>query len=233
MIRALETRRLFDRLLSGLICFVSILIVGLTVSRGALVALALGAVIVFRKQLRRGFVPLLALVILVAGGVAFGVFDNAIAHYTQRGAEETGRGEVFPLAMARFVHSPIFGVGASNLSTPTPQEPTGRYTHDALLFIALTSGVVPLILFLAYWTASFRRALKAPPGHPYASYLMPLLAYCSFFLFVHDSIFMNPWYIGTFCACMMEYRPAGVPGANQAERLRRQPPSYGLSPRNK
>src|SRR5206468_1668724 len=60
-IRGLETRRTLKRWLYWTIGLFSLLIVGLTVSRGTLAALAAGVVIAFRTRLRRGFLPVLFL----------------------------------------------------------------------------------------------------------------------------------------------------------------------------
>jgi hypothetical protein len=205
LIRALQSSRFLDQLLSGVITFISLFVVGLTVSRGALISLALTAIVIFRKQLKRGFVPIFVFTLLLGVGVVFGVFDSAIAHYTARGTEETGRGTVLIPALLRFEDNLAVGVGLSNIGTPTPEGEV-RFPHDSLVFLGLSSGIVPLLFFIAYWLSSLRTAIHTTSAHPYASYLMPLLVYCSFFIFVHDSIFMYPWFIAAFSACYLEGR---------------------------
>jgi O-antigen ligase len=221
-IRALQTSRILDRLVSGSIAFVSLWIVGATVSRGAMSAIALSLVVALRKQLKRGFVPLFILVALAGAGFAYGAFDSAIARYTARGAEDTGRMGVLPLALDRFLNSPIFGVGVNNLGTPTPGAPHGVATHNSILFFALASGILPLLSFLAYCAAAFRGALHASARHPYLNYLMPLFVYCAFNLLMADTVYIGAWFIATFSACMLESRRGQPPGLNW-QSLRRPP----------
>ena len=211
-IRALQTTRILDRFGSGLIAFVSLMIVGATVSRGALSALTLAAVVGFRRQLKRGFVPIFILVLMAVTGLAFGVFDNAISHYSQRGIEETGRMTVFKPAFQRFIDSPLVGVGLSSAGTLTPEGEV-RLPHDSLLYLALVSGLFPLLFFLAYMLVAYNRALHASLNHPYLNYLMPLIAYCSFILIVADNVFIAPWFILTFAACLYETRRVAQAGA--------------------
>src|SRR5262249_2798018 len=72
---AIEAKRAGVRVTSSLVAIGCLYIVGLTVSRGTLVATAIGITIALRGLLKRGFVPLL--VFIIVGGIMhnFGVFD--------------------------------------------------------------------------------------------------------------------------------------------------------------
>ena len=145
----LETKRNGVRVASILAAVGCLYIVGLTVSRGALVATAIGITIALRRLLRRGFVPLLVLIIVSGSLYTFGVFDGIIGHYTERGMEETGRLLVWPLAIERFLSSPLLGVGAGNIATYVPSVHKHFTPHNSFIYIALASGVLPLALFVA------------------------------------------------------------------------------------
>jgi hypothetical protein len=202
LIRSLQTSGLHDRLISGGLALVSMLIVGLTVSRSVLVGVAVSLVLCFRDQLKRGFVPVLIAVVLLCGAFAYGLFDNTIGHYVSRGTEEEGRTGVIPYAFQRFLDFPLAGVGVSNIGTVVPGRESGTAPHNALLFFALSSGVVPIFLFLAYWSSAFRGALRSTSSHPYAGYLMPLLIYCTVALLFNDTVYMFPWFVAVFSACL-------------------------------
>ena len=74
-------------------------------------AVAIAGIIALHRILKRGFVPLLIFAILGSGFFISGMFNDAIGHYDQRGTEESGRLLVWPLAIERFLESPLIGVG--------------------------------------------------------------------------------------------------------------------------
>jgi hypothetical protein len=81
-----------------------------------------------------------------------------------------------------------------------------RYPHDSLLYLALVSGIFPLLFFVGYMAFAYSGALHASATHPYLNYLLPLLVYCSFILVVADLVFISPWFVVTFGACLIEPR---------------------------
>src|SRR4029079_3947964 len=143
------------------------------------------------------------------GGFAYGLFDNTIGHYISRGTEEEGRTGVIPYAFQRFLDSPLAGVGVSNIGTVVPGRESGTAPHNALLFFALSSGVAPLFLFLAYWLQAFKGVLRSRINHPYSGYLMPLLMYCTIALMFNDTVYMFPWFIAVLSACMITAKTTG------------------------
>src|SRR5262249_39849781 len=101
-IAVLETRRgNIVWILFGLAAIGCLLIVGFTVSRGALLGCALALTVGFRRFLKRGFLPVLLLIILGGVALASGLFDQMISNYEQRGTEETGRFLLWPLIIGR------------------------------------------------------------------------------------------------------------------------------------
>jgi len=207
LIRALQTSRLQDKLISGGLSLVSLIIVGLTVSRSVLVGVALSTVLCFRYQLKRGFIPILIAVALACGAFAFGFFDNTIGNYVNRGTEEEGRTGVIPYAFQRFLDHPLAGVGVGNIGTVVPGHENGTAPHNAFLFFALSSGILPIFLFLAYLAAGFKGALRSTFNHPYSGYLMPLFAYCAIALLFNDTVYMFPWFNAVLSACLIKPNP--------------------------
>ena len=175
--------------------------VGLTVSRGPLLGVALAAAVAFRPLLKRGFLPVLLVLALAWAFVAAGMFDGIIASYAERGAEETGRGIVWPAAFARFIEAPLFGVGVSNVFTLLP---SGRNVspHNALLWVALASGAIPALLFVVFWTRALRVALRAYLVGAADPYLLPLMVFALLEVVVLDTAFMSSWHLVVFCRCV-------------------------------
>src|SRR5262249_30339430 len=77
----------------GLVSVGSLLIVGFSVSRSALLGCALALAVAFRRLLKRAFVPTVLLIIFAGVFFASGLADQIqiISNYEQRGTEDTGR----------------------------------------------------------------------------------------------------------------------------------------------
>jgi O-antigen ligase len=200
-ILALETRTLWVRVVAAAASVGCILVVGLTVSRTPLAAAALCIVLAFRRVLKRGFVPALSLVSMAWLAYGFGLLDQSAASYAQRGAEETGRLLVWPLAMQRFLASPLIGVGADHVRTYIPSVDAVLVPHNGFIFIALAAGAVPLLFFTAYWAwlfmISFGRDARL---HEDATFHTSLLLYSFLITMGLNQVFMSPWTMGTLAA---------------------------------
>jgi O-antigen ligase len=195
IIAAIENRQVLTRFACGLGAIGSLYVVGLTVSRGPLFAIAVAAVVGGRRFLKRGFIPLLVLVLLAWVAYLSGLFDQALASYQNRFGQETGRLQVWPLALERFWDSPWFGVGVSNVATDVPgRKPVTP--HNGFLHVGLSSGLVPLLFFVAYWWRSGRAALaKARQPSRDARFQIPLWLYAFLITFQLGVAFMAPWSI--------------------------------------
>jgi O-antigen ligase len=160
--------------LSAIMC---LYVVALTVSRGALLAVGVAMLVATRQLLKKQFLPLVMALCLGWIVLALGLFDEAIRNYSGRGTEETGRLIVWPLIVDSFLDSPLIGVGDANVGAVT-ERGTFITPHNSFLYIAQTSGIVPLALFIAYWIRSSRSALQAEVGKsPGAIVYFPLIAY--------------------------------------------------------
>src|SRR5262249_20680242 len=146
---SIETRRKIVRVAAASIATGCLFIVGLTVSRTALGAVAIAVIIAARHILKRGFLPVLLLVVPVFLIFSSGYFDQTIGFYEERGAEDSGRFAVWPLVIERFLDSPLIGV--DDVATYVPEMQKEITPHNSFLFVGLASGIIPLAFFVAYW----------------------------------------------------------------------------------
>jgi O-antigen ligase len=195
---AIETRRKNFRLRSSVIALGCLFVVGLTVSRGALMAVAIAGTVAARNRLKRGFLPILLMLILGSGLFISGIFDQAIGRYEERGTEETGRLLVWPPAIQRFLNSPILGVGAANSATYVPAMGREVTPHNSFLYIGLSAGIVPLVFFAAYWITAAKQAYRAnEQRHTEAPFQAPLLIYTFIIASLGAGQFMFSWAVVT------------------------------------
>jgi hypothetical protein len=198
----LGTKRIGIRVASWLTAVGCLYIVGLTVSRGALLATATGVTIAFRGPLKRGFLPLLAFITL--GGIIFnlGVFDQMISHYATRGMEDTGRAAVWLLAIERFLNSPLLGVGGANVATHVPGRAHPFAPHNTFIYFALSSGVLPLVFFVTWWIRAAQNAFSYSERQTNSPFRLPFLV-CTFWnVLFGDLGFMSPWGVVALCIAM-------------------------------
>jgi hypothetical protein len=159
-----EARRQWVRAVAWSLAVACLLILGLSVSRAPLVAAAISIVFAMRRVLKTGVLPLLFLG--AAGWVTFalGLFNQSAELYAERGLEESGRLLVWPLAIERFLGSPLAGVGAGNIATYVPEAGSYLTPHNGLIFIALASGIVPLLLFIGWCMQLVVSTYRASPA---------------------------------------------------------------------
>jgi O-antigen ligase len=192
---ACTTRKNALRILVLAIAVGCLYVVTLTVSRGALLAITIGIVVATRHLLKRGFLPVLLVACIGAIVVALGVFDQSIQSYNTRGAEDTGRLAAWPLIIDSFLNSPLIGVGHSNIGA-TPAGGHFVSPHNGFLYMAQSSGVVPLALFIAYWLRSGWAAKQADVAKsPDAEFYLPLLAFSFVTSNLSGATFMTFWAI--------------------------------------
>jgi len=161
----IETQRAIARIIYWLAATGCLFIVGLTVSRGTLFGAALALTVAFRLVLKRGFLPVLLLVIGTGVFFSTGLFDQVISKYAERGMEDTGREHLWPEAMERISASPMFGVGPA----------VGP--HNSFLYFALSSGVLPLALWIAFWITAAWRSFWDARQSEYSPFRIPFLLY--------------------------------------------------------
>jgi O-antigen ligase len=166
-------------------------IVTLTVSRGALLAVAIAIVIGSRNFLKNGFLPILLSVCIGGLVIELGVFDQSARLYAARGAEESGRLVVWPLVLESFYDSPWIGVGDSQIGAIAPG---GKFftPHNGFLYIAQASGIVPLLLFVAYWVRAARVAFKVNSSLDSDKiFYLPFIAYSIIVVNLGNNTFMQ------------------------------------------
>ncbi len=195
----LQSRGLILRAVSWTIGLGCLYVVSLTVSRGPLLGIVLACVVGLRSALKRYFVPVLSLVVLMWLAYASGVFQETIDAYSTRGAEETGRGKVWPAALQRLLNAPWTGVGLDSIYTSFGSRRTIT-PHNALLYIALAAGIFPVICFLGYLARAVSGAIyimrRVHVGE--ATLLPPLVVFALIETMILDAAFMSPWTVVVF-----------------------------------
>ena len=195
VVLAATSRKNAIRILSLPIAVGCLYVVTLTVSRGALLATAVAIVIASRHLLQRAFLPVLLVVCIGTIVVELGVFEKSAQLYSARGTEDSGRLAVWPLIIDSFLDSPLIGVGHSHVGATA----VGRSfvkPHNGFLYLAQSSGIVPLALFIAYWLRSGWAALQADVGKsPDAAFYLPMLAFTFITVNLSGLTFMTFWAI--------------------------------------
>ena len=193
-ILGLETRRNWVRILSWVSAMGCLFVVGLTVSRAPLFAAVVCILVAFRRVLKRGFLPFLSVAVVAWIVYGLGLFAGPAGLYAERGMEETGRFVIWPLAIERFLQSPLTGVGASHIAT------LGITPHNGFIYIALASGALPLAFFVAYWARLFVDAFRVNvASHDEAPFQISLLLYAFLIAMNLNSVFMVPWIVASLC----------------------------------
>jgi hypothetical protein len=229
VILGIETRRVQLRVIAWIIAAACLLIVGLTVSRGPLLSVAVVTVVAFRRFLKQGFVPALVFFAGLWMLYGVGVFDQMLGSYAARGAEESGRLVTWPLIVERISQSPIFGVGASNIGTFVEKQGQAITPHNSYLFFPLASGILPTGFFLTYLVQAARRSLVKQDHAellPDQAFRFPLLLYLMLSCVSLDFPFIAQWGVATVCLAMsvMISRPrlrVGYPASDKTRRARR------------
>ena len=109
--------------------------------------------------------------------------------------EETGREILWPAAIERIFSSPfvtLFGVGLSNVAMDIIRARNSIPPHNTFLFFALSSGVVPLAFFIAFWIQAVWRAAHAKSQEG-DSFRIPYLIFAFVGAMFGDLGFMSPW----------------------------------------
>jgi O-antigen ligase len=192
----LETKRGLLRTALWLAAVGCLFIVGLTVSRGAMLATAVAIVVGFRRIFRRGFLPVLLLIILAWVTYESGLFGQSASLYAERSTEETGRFLLWPLAIERFFSSPLIpliGVGASDVATYVPLKGEDLTPHNSFIYFGLSSGVVPLAFFIAFFIRGVRRSFSNVEQLEDGPFRMPFLIFTFVSSLLGDLGFMTPY----------------------------------------
>jgi len=187
----LQARRPVFRIGAWSIAVGCLFIVTLTIERGPLFATLLAITVVFRRVLKRGFVPVLAGLLIVGGIYASGLFDTAVSKYSERGLEETGREVLWPAAIDRIVDSPFFGVGESKVNIPMGTKDVPP--HNVFLHLALSAGIVPVALFFAFWCQAFMKSIRRPVESISDHMRLPFLIYTFLDIMLGDWAYMSIW----------------------------------------
>lgn len=208
LVFSIQTKHLIVRIMAAVVACGCLYVVGITVSRGALLGLGVASVTAFHRSLKQHFLPVLSLVIVIWIVFESGLFDQATDAFFERGMQETGRGIIWPLVFERFLDSPWEGVGLAHIHTPLGLKAV--YPHNGILYVALASGIIPLAFFLAYLLRASWMTFRADAKwFPEGRFLPPLLALTFAEIMVADESFMSPWIIVVLTYAVSRDRPSG------------------------
>lgn len=211
VIVGIETPRIVVRVAAWLTAVGCLYLVGITVSRGTLIAFAIASIVALRRSLKRGFLPLLSLCVLGWLLYLSDLFAHIVESYTARATVESGRLQVWPLALERFLQAPLVGVGVSHLYTYLPLTGRAITPHNGFLYVALASGIIPLTLFVGYWwraACGVARAQRTPT--PETPFYLPLLIYAFLATMEGNLSFMAPWGITALALALAADHPSRV-----------------------
>jgi len=205
-VTAIETKKNWGRVLGWGVVGLCFLVIGMTVSRGTLVAAAIALLVALRRLMKRGFSQLLALLLVIGLAWGLGLFDSAISAYTERGLTSSGRLEVLPRAWERFQERAFVGYGMSNVATFVPLRGDFKTPHNAFLAIGLAGGLVSLCLFFLQflftgWQLIRWRATRVAD----APFFLPLSVYVFLALFLSNGSFMSPYIAATISAVSLPF----------------------------
>ncbi len=202
LVFGLEAKNNVIRLASWSACVLSLFLVAITVSRGPLLGVAIAAVIAFQKVLKRSFFPILMLFFFAWIIYVTGIFDELIGYYLERGTEESGRTALWREGFNMFIGSWWSGVGISNSLVATFDRPPGP-PHNALLYLGIQSGIIPVLFFVGYLG---RAGLKAFRGRfqktSYAPFILPLFTFSLLEIMTLDTVIFSPWTMVVFSAAL-------------------------------
>lgn len=194
--------------------FLCLYLVAITVSRGALFGAFIALAFAFKNVLKRSFVPILAL--LCVGWLIYlsGIVDDLIGFYVQRGAEETGRSYLWSVSLAKFLDAWWVGVGVSDTYVQLPNGGHWTSPHNSFLFIAVSSGIVPLCFFVGYLVPAARGAYHASAQRVSdASFKFPLFVFALLTIMLAGNSFMTPWHVVVLSmALAVDHKPGTSPG---------------------
>lgn len=171
----------------------------LSVSRGPLLAILLACIAGLSSVLKRGYVALLSLALLLYFVYLSGVFDDWVDFYFSRGTEETGRGLLWSVGVERFLDAPWIGYGLGDIKVSKG----GNYLvnpHNGLLHIALGTGILPLTCFMIYMAKAVIGALRMMRTEcgGEAAFIPPLVVFALIEIMTLDYAFMSPWVVVVF-----------------------------------
>ena len=187
-------------------------VVGLTVSRGGLLAVAMAVTVALRGKLKGAFVPLIMLMFMSWIAYEAGVFQGIASSYSERAFQESGRLTVWPAVVERFLNSPLFGVGQSRIDTWAPGRDTATSPHNAFLTVALAGGIIPLVCFVGYWFKASSVLFHPTQRSKESPFIVPLLAHTFIVVSLSNGPFMFPWAMVTLSTAVWISSYRKMPG---------------------
>lgn len=145
-----------------LVVVVSFIIFFLGASRGSIVALILSFVFMLYSGTVRNRIKLIMLLIVFTPIVILGVIVTGSSIYDRASntfdGVETGRFELWNLALDTFYNNPIFGGLIEIVNAPGYN--SNIYPHNILIETLMSSGLIGFILLFSFFIPGWRRLIK-------------------------------------------------------------------------
>ncbi len=95
--------------------------------------------------------------------------------------------------MKRILESPVLGVGGADIETYARSASRPETPHNTFLFFALSGGIVPTALLMAFFIQAARRSAFCERKREQDSFRLPYLVFTFVVVMVGDLGFMAPW----------------------------------------
>jgi O-antigen ligase len=176
------------------------LLMGLTVSRGALLAVLIGLVLSFRGVSLRHRISAMVMLTILSYVVLFIPFiAQLVGDFQARALEETGRFLIWPAAWEQIVQSPWLGHGAEH-EIYLPSLGVYRSAHNPFLYLWVSSGILPVIFLAILWVCALRKANRWDPKIDKAGIdPLPLLGYAITMSMSSNFHFVSVWAVVAVC----------------------------------
>jgi O-antigen ligase len=142
----------------------------ISMSRGALVSIAVAlSVLLYRMRARWQIVAVMIVLLLISAAAPAAFYERVGAAVSGEDATGSGRTEIWKTALQAFERSRLVGVGLENFKEVYALYVTGsrgKGTHNTFLMVLIELGVIGLVLMLAALSSEFLAARRArSTGH--------------------------------------------------------------------
>jgi len=176
---------------------ISLIILGVTVSRGSLIALLVGIFVSFRQVSPKRWLGLLLIMIFVGLIISqVPITKQSIFFYQERIFQETGRLLVWSVILSMIIKAPLIGYGVENISQFVQGKMHNITPHNGIFFLGMAAGLIPLVPFLFLWFSSIRKVLLKIQTNNYID-PFPLLLYAFLQMIISNLYFMAFWCVVT------------------------------------
>lgn len=203
-----HARNMIEKVGTWGMMFYGLVIIGLTVSRGALVALGFAMLVFLLVYAPRStsmvniFITILFIGIGTFAFTRTPIYLDITESYEERWDKDTGREELWPAALEKISQSPLLGYGSGGLKIVTTTHV--HSSHNPFLTTGLIGGIFPPLLLGVMYVLGFFRMEKWKPIDG-VFWLPAFFVYVFVMMNFSNWYFIRPWAMLTIVAAL-EYR---------------------------